>query len=239
MKHTHTFYRRKTSKKIAKVSPSNNYFLFFLKKTFNHLTNNPQPTTHNPQPTTHNPQPTTHNQQPTTNNPQPTTHNQQPTTNTKTTPTHKNTRQQQRTTTHNNNAQQQQQLPSRLCVSFQVKPQRVTMAFVARDTGSSAAKRRRERRLRSWLRHERMTVAMALAEKLHHSAQRPEMAIAGVWGNELNCTATIRDPPPSPLLQNIVAHQNTASVTMSFTITFPITTSMKFGMTLQHVVSTR
>ena len=37
-------------------------------------------------------------------------------------------------------------------------------------TGS--ARRRRERRLRSMLRHERMSVAMALAEKLHHSAYR-------------------------------------------------------------------
>ena len=34
---------------------------------------------------------------------------------------------------------------------------RVTMAFVARDAGTSAARRRRERRLRSMLRHERMT----------------------------------------------------------------------------------
>ena len=49
--------------------------------------------------------------------------------------------------------------------------------------------------------HERMTVAMALAEKLHHSAQRPDMARAGVWGHELNYTATIRDPPtPQPEL---------------------------------------
>ena len=37
-------------------------------------------------------------------------------------------------------------------------------------TGS--ARRRRERRLRSMLRHERMSVAMAVAEKLHHSAYR-------------------------------------------------------------------
>ena len=37
-------------------------------------------------------------------------------------------------------------------------------------TGS--ARRRRERRLRSMLRHERMSVAMALAEKLHHSVYR-------------------------------------------------------------------
>ena len=36
------------------------------------------------------------------------------------------------------------------------------------------AKRRRERRLRSWAKHERMTVAMALAENLHHSRQKVE-----------------------------------------------------------------
>ena len=65
----------------------------------------------------------------------------------------------------------------------------------------SAAMRRRQRRLRSWLRHERMTVAMALAEKLHHSAQRPEMARAGEWGRE----RTLRrrsgtSPTPQPEL---------------------------------------
>ena len=37
-----------------------------------------------------------------------------------------------------------------------------------------AAKRRRERRLRSWAERERMTVAMALAEHLHHSRQKVE-----------------------------------------------------------------
>ena len=45
---------------------------------------------------------------------------------------------------------------------------------------------------------ERMFVARALAEKLHHSAQRPRMARAGEWGREMNFTATIRDPPPTP-----------------------------------------
>ena len=43
-----------------------------------------------------------------------------------------------------------------------------------------------------------MTVAMALAEKLHHSAQRPSMARAGEWGREMNFTATIQDPPTHP-----------------------------------------
>ena len=37
-----------------------------------------------------------------------------------------------------------------------------------------AAKRSRERRLRSWAKHERMSVAMALAENLHHSRQKVE-----------------------------------------------------------------
>ena len=35
--------------------------------------------------------------------------------------------------------------------------------------GGSSAKRRRERRLRAMLRHERQTVAMELAAALHHS----------------------------------------------------------------------
>ena len=48
-----------------------------------------------------------------------------------------------------------------LAVDIMLNVERVT-------TGS--ARRRRERRLRSMLRHERMSVAMALAERLHHSA---------------------------------------------------------------------
>ena len=47
-----------------------------------------------------------------------------------------------------------------------------------------AAWRRRQRRLRSMLRHERQTVAMALAESLHHSAQRQKTARAGEWVRE-------------------------------------------------------
>ena len=40
------------------------------------------------------------------------------------------------------------------------------MLMSARETG--AAKRRRERRQRSWLKHERQTVRMVLAETFHH-----------------------------------------------------------------------
>ena len=49
------------------------------------------------------------------------------------------------------------------------------------------------------LRHERMTVAMALAEFSHHSSRGQRMARAGVWGHEQNYTAKIRKhPTPHP-----------------------------------------
>ena len=44
------------------------------------------------------------------------------------------------------------------------------------------------------LRHERMTVAMALAEKLHHSSRGQRMAREGDL--ELHYTATFRTHPP-------------------------------------------
>ena len=70
-----------------------------------------------------------------------------------------------------------------------------------RPQSSGVARRRRERRLRSMLRHERMTVAMALAEFSHHSSRGQRMARAGVWGHEQNYTAKIRKPPtPHPEL---------------------------------------
>ena len=43
----------------------------------------------------------------------------------------------------------------------------VDISDVECDCG--AARRRRERRLRSWLKHERQTVRMVLAETFHHS----------------------------------------------------------------------
>ena len=70
-----------------------------------------------------------------------------------------------------------------------------------RPQSSGVARRRRERRLRSMLRHERMTVAMALAEFSHHSSRGQRMARAGVWGHEQYYTAKIRKPPtPQPEL---------------------------------------
>ena len=67
-----------------------------------------------------------------------------------------------------------------------------------RPLSSGVARRRRERRLRSMLRHE-LTVAMALAEFSHHSSRGQRMARAGVWGHEQNYTAKIRKPPTHQL----------------------------------------
>ena len=52
------------------------------------------------------------------------------------------------------------------------------------DGGTGSARRRRERQLRSMLRHERMSVAMALAEKLRHTSRGQRMARAGEDGHE-------------------------------------------------------
>ena len=52
---------------------------------------------------------------------------------------------------------------------------------MAGGIATGSAMRRRQRRLRQWHRHERMTVAMALAEATHHAAPRgPKTARAGV-----------------------------------------------------------
>ena len=60
-----------------------------------------------------------------------------------------------------------------------------------------AAQRRRERRLRSWYRHEQQTVRMALATYSHHSALRGQKtARAGEEVNEVHFTATFRANPP-------------------------------------------
>ena len=55
-----------------------------------------------------------------------------------------------------------------------------------RALGSSAsAKRRRQRRLRSWLRHERQSEAMELAAALHHSRDaRSEVAHEALRGQK-------------------------------------------------------
>ena len=72
---------------------------------------------------------------------------------------------------------------------------------------TGAAKRRRERRHRAYLKFVRMSVAMALSEYKHHTSRGQRMDRAGVWGRELNYTATIRDPSSPLLLPSTHTHQ--------------------------------
>ena len=60
----------------------------------------------------------------------------------------------------------------RLCMLWRLA---MSMAGLA----GGAAKRRRERQLRSFLRHEELSVKMALARALHHSTQRVEVPREG------------------------------------------------------------
>ena len=64
------------------------------------------------------------------------------------------------------------------------------------DSAPSAARRRRERRLRQFLRHERLTVAMALAETLHHTSQGQKIARASEEENEMHVAMGQTTPPP-------------------------------------------
>ena len=67
---------------------------------------------------------------------------------------------------------------------------------------TGAARRRRERRLRAYLRYARKSVEMALAECQHHSAQRQKKARAREEERVMHYTAAFRTtvPPPEPEL---------------------------------------
>ena len=60
------------------------------------------------------------------------------------------------------------------CVALIASPLAVTMLLHGERASGTSARRRRERRLRSWAKHERMSIAIALAENLHHSRQKVE-----------------------------------------------------------------
>ena len=68
------------------------------------------------------------------------------------------------------------------------------MLASVRDADASGAARRRQRRLRKWLRHERLSVAMALAEYNHHLAPRRPTARARVEESEMNNAMGLTTP---------------------------------------------
>ena len=53
------------------------------------------------------------------------------------------------------------------------------------EVDSVSAARRRQRRLRQFLRHERLSVAMALSEKKHHISRGQRKDRAGGWVREV------------------------------------------------------
>ena len=63
---------------------------------------------------------------------------------------------------------------------------------------ASAAQRRRGRRLRAALRHERQSIAMALAESQHHTSRGQKKARAGEEGDRYEYEAPRRQKPPPP-----------------------------------------
>ena len=80
--------------------------------------------------------------------------------------------------------------------------------------GTSSARRRRERRLRSWLRHERMTVAMELAAATHHSS--PKGGWPGATHDALRGQTTassggrrpgvLKEPEPPNVVERVQRH---------------------------------
>ena len=65
----------------------------------------------------------------------------------------------------------------------------------------SVAQRRKQRRLRSWWRHEQQSIGAALATSLHHSSRGLRKARAGEEESETKYTAKFRTtPPPQPVL---------------------------------------
>ena len=75
------------------------------------------------------------------------------------------------------------------------------------DSVQSAANQRRLRRLRQFLRHERLSVAMALAESEHHSAlRRPKQARAREEGERDEPRAEATDHSSSPGGKHSVLH---------------------------------
>ena len=72
-----------------------------------------------------------------------------------------------------------------------------------------AARRRRERRLRQFLRHERLTVAMVLSEKKHHTSRGQRTDRTGEGGKRDELHGDDLGDPPSPAGALPVVRQST------------------------------
>ena len=71
------------------------------------------------------------------------------------------------------------------CVALIASPLAVTMLLHCEGASCSSARRRLERRLRSWAKHERMSIAIALAENPHTTIARRWRATRPMVGTEV------------------------------------------------------
>ena len=114
------------------------------------------------------------------------------------------------------------------------------MLASVRDANAPGAARRRQRRLRQWLRHERLSVAMALAEMSHHTAPRGQkMARAGGGArDELHGHAPDDAPPQGRILRHVMGHLPAPSldVPVPQMVDQPVDILKVFAMLLPAVV---
>ena len=95
------------------------------------------------------------------------------------------------TTTTNNNKLFSRKVAPFLCANSENSFKLLTMAGV-----DSAAARRRQRRLGQFVRLERLSVAMVLAESQHHTSRGQKVARAGEEGHEEHDAFRRQRPPP-------------------------------------------
>ena len=88
--------------------------------------------------------------------------------------------------------------PPHSCLSSRVPFLLCHLSMEASGQPSRAAQRRRQRRLRSWLKHERQSIAMALAEYTHHASRGQTRARAreGVGLEKYVGLRAQKRPPP-------------------------------------------
>ena len=79
----------------------------------------------------------------------------------------------------------------------------------------SAARRRRERRLRQFLRHERLSVAMALSEKKHHTSRGQRKDRAGRWVRDVLHDQVPGAPTPAGALPAVRGRARRFPATLS------------------------
>ena len=102
------------------------------------------------------------------------------------------------------------------------------------DSALSAPMRRRQRRLRQYLRHERLSVAMVLAEKLHHTSRGQRFAGAGEEGHEEHDALRRQRPPPHPAFFQLFDEEDAELGARPGSVTDPVPHGRVERQTVEH-----